>query len=421
MPQVEIYKIKKTADPEIRSQGLFELVSPSPENYVREWSGELPSDNLETLCGKFFLNPPDGYHGGPLEKSDIALVNGQAYFLDRARDYKFVAVEFDTTGIKPAMFVEYGRSISEKEAAQIPRTFALVCESLDIPIGYVGEPGYHGTDKGIPKFHPYPDNDYSRCFLHPQFLKGEEARAFVGLLTELSESDRWNEIEDYLRANYPVYMTDLEAARELFAPELLLPSVLKPLSGVIPSDTDKAEINYLADKVSGMCEDDRNIFFAVVEAGWHCANISEIINITENINCFELRPELTAEQYGSWLLDGAQKSAGYIVMRLSQSDNPDERDLATHIELLEASVSVEAYGLAEACAERGVFTSRGYITEESEVQNIYRGVPVADAVLRLASEKESVLDKIRQDWESRATAPPREPKPKNRRKDGPEH
>ncbi len=78
---------------------------------------------------------------------------------------------------------------------------------------------------------------------------------------------------------------------------------------------------------------------------------------------------------------------------------------------------MEAYGLAEARAEQGIFTSKGYVTEESVVQNIYLGVPVTDAVLRLASEKESVLGKIRKVRESRAAAPPREPKHREHSKD----
>lgn len=191
MAEIEIYKLKKTVDPDVRDYGMFEFFGaggPFPQNYVREWAGDPNVGNLETLCGRLMLNPPADYHGGPLDKGDIAVINGDAYFLDRESGYKFEAVDFDTSAIKDAIHVEYGRYVSVGDAAQIPRTLAAACESLDIPIGYLGEPGYHGSSKGISDFDAIPDNDYSPCYLHPQFLKGAEAKAFAGLLKELLET-----------------------------------------------------------------------------------------------------------------------------------------------------------------------------------------------------------------------------------------
>jgi hypothetical protein len=53
MVDVEIYRLKKTVEPEVRQYGMFEFFGmvkgPLPENYVREWSGELPSGNLDML------------------------------------------------------------------------------------------------------------------------------------------------------------------------------------------------------------------------------------------------------------------------------------------------------------------------------------------------------------------------------------
>jgi hypothetical protein len=135
----------------------------------------------------------------------------------------------------------------------------------------------------------------------------------------------------------------------------------------------KAEEEYLSAKIEGLSVDKRDVFFAVVEAVWHCGSVAELINLTENLDCFELHPNMTARQYGARLLEETKRSTSNIVELLAQSDNPDERDLATHIERLESCVSADAYGLAEAKAEQGMFVSQGYITEESEVREIYRG------------------------------------------------
>lgn len=228
MAQIEIYKLKKTVLPKVRTYGMFEYFGmgegPLPNNYVREWSGELPIDNLETLYGRFMLNPPAGYYGGSLEKSDIAVLNGKAYFLDRVSSrYKFAEVHFDTSAVKDAIHVVYGYPVNAEGAQPISRELAAICEKLEIPIGYTGTPDYHGSHKGEELFNQKAGCGYSlNAYLHPQFLKGDEARAFIGLLTELSKKDRWEEIAIHLRVSYPVRMDDLKSACEIYAPELLI-------------------------------------------------------------------------------------------------------------------------------------------------------------------------------------------------------
>jgi len=386
MAEVEIYKLKKTVDPEVREYGMFEFFGmggPFPKNYVREWAGELNSGNLETLCGRFMLNPPEGYHGGPLEKSDIAVVDGEAYFLDRESGYKFVDVDFDTSGIKPSIHVDYGRYVAVDEAAPIPRAFANVCDSLLIPIGYLGEPGYHGSSKGISDFNHLSHSEFEPCYLHPQFMKGEEAREFVGLLKELTETDRWGQIAGYLRENYPVYMSDLETAREQFAPELLLPVELRPLSNVIPADADKSELAYLAAKVRNMDGDQRKVFDAVIEAGRYCGSVGEIINLTENLDCFGLQPSLSESEYGDSRLDRDFHECKAVIDRLVNSDDAVERALAKHLTRLERCADEAEYGRQAAEEIGGVFIKQGLLIEKRSLQEVYRGVEDIPAEYRL--------------------------------------
>ena len=128
MAQVEIYKLHKNVPPEIRKHGIFGSAdSPNPKNYVREFAGELSHGMLSDVLGRTFIDPPDGYRGGPLEQGDIVIVDDQTFFFDRQAGYKFETATFDTTDIKPAVHVDYGRYVSIDEAAPIPRTFAIVC------------------------------------------------------------------------------------------------------------------------------------------------------------------------------------------------------------------------------------------------------------------------------------------------------
>jgi hypothetical protein len=400
MAQVEIYKIKKTADPEIKNQGMFEFFGtggPFPKDYVREWAGELPSGNLDTLFGKFALNPPKDYYGGLMEKSDIAVVDGKAYFLDRDSGYKFVEVDFDASAIKDAIHVDYGRYVSVEEAVSIPYELIIVCKNLDIPTGYVGEPGHHGSSKGISHFEQLSTGDCATCYLHPQFLRGEDARAFVGLLTRLSKTERWTKIAGYLLTNYPVYMGDLEAARDRFAPELLLPAELRPMSMAIPIGADKTETDYLSAKVMGMDSGRRNILYAVVETKWYCLSVAEIINLTENLDCFELRPEYDSmTSYGEYRLDRDWDECEAAVYRLEKSEDPAERALYKHLMLLEQSADEEEYGYNAAKEENGAFTQYGLVTHERSIAEIYRGVrdipPAAPVASEHAAEPVMVRD-----------------------------
>jgi hypothetical protein len=322
------------------------------------------------------LNPPDGYNGGPLEKGTIAVVDGTAYFLDRESGYKFVEVDFNTAGIKDAIHVKYGEYVDYSEAAQIQRSFVFAFEGLDIPIGYEGEPGYHGSSKGISSFEPKAPNDYSRCYLHPHFLKGEAAQEFVSLLHELWYAERGKEIMEYLRENYPVTMKDLEAARSQFAPELLLPVTLRPLCKYLPADADKSELAYLVDKIEGMDAEQRGVFNAVTEVGLHCGSVAEIINLTENLNCFGLQPALNETMYGEFQLEQDWSKCEAIIERLQKSENPAEIALAKHIAILNRAVDAGMYGHHAAKEAGGIFTSHGMLTEngDGELRPVYRGV-----------------------------------------------
>ena len=58
------------------------------------------------------------------------------------------------------------------------------------------------------------------------------------------------------------------------------------------------ELNYLASKLDEMSESEYAQFQAGMEMGDHCGSLQEIINLTENLDCYEVYPNI--EDYDDW-------------------------------------------------------------------------------------------------------------------------
>ena len=78
-------------------------------------------------------------------------------------------------------------------------------------------------------------------------------------------------------------------------------SVLPALEDLLPDNIDIDELNYLAVKIAAMRPEEYELFAAALEAKRHCGSIEDIINITENLGCFDLQPAYSPEQYGDFL------------------------------------------------------------------------------------------------------------------------
>jgi len=133
------------------------------------------------------------------------------------------------------------------------------------------------------------------------------------------------------------------------------------------------ELNYLAAKISKMGDEEREILTAVLEAKRHCGSLAEIINLTENLGCFDLQPAFYPEQYGEFLITMTQDETYECFERLRASNNDDDRLFVKHIERLEKCVDYGDYGRLVATEQDGVFTERGYLTEYGEFRTVYRG------------------------------------------------
>ena len=95
------------------------------------------------------------------------------------------------------------------------------------------------------------------------------------------------------------------------------------------------ELNYLATKVSEITGWREELFAAALEAGEHTGSLYDLINLTENIDRFDLQPAFNESQYGEFLLDLDKDNTSELFDRLEQFGDSDEKALAQYILRLE--------------------------------------------------------------------------------------
>jgi hypothetical protein len=166
-----------------------------------------------------------------------------------------------------------------------------------------------------------------------------------------------------------------------------LPELEDALADIVPPGSRGdviEELNYLAVKINGLDEESRKTFCGALAAGRHCRSLAEMINLTENLDRFDLRPEYSAETYGGFLLDADWDSHRETFNRILGSGNPKNRAFAEYIIKLEEYIDKAAYGRAAAKEENGVFTKYGYLTESGAgFREVYRGPRDIPAEFRL--------------------------------------
>ena len=117
------------------------------------------------------------------------------------------------------------------------------------------------------------------------------------------------------------------------------------------------ELNYLASKLDEMGEGEYAQFQAAMEVGDHSGSLQEIINLTDNLDCYDLYPSIQ---------DYDDLGRYYI----------DELDAMQVPEHLRNYIDYEAYGRDIALEEGGDFTDLGYIRDTgSSFHEYYDGEP----------------------------------------------
>ena len=104
------------------------------------------------------------------------------------------------------------------------------------------------------------------------------------------------------------------------------------------------ELNYLASKLDEMSQGEYEQFQAAMEIGDHSGSVQEIINLTENLDCYDVYPGI--EDYDDL--------GRYYI---------DELDAMQVPEHLRNYIDYEAYGRDVALDESGDFTSFGYVRD----------------------------------------------------------
>ena len=107
------------------------------------------------------------------------------------------------------------------------------------------------------------------------------------------------------------------------------------------------ELNYLASKLDEMSNSEYAQFQAGMEMGDHCGRLQEIINLTENLDCYEIYPHI--EDYDDL--------GRYYIEELEVMQVPEH---------LQNYIDYEAYGRDVAMDENGSFTDQGYVRDTGD-------------------------------------------------------
>lgn len=112
------------------------------------------------------------------------------------------------------------------------------------------------------------------------------------------------------------------------------------------------ELNYLASKLDEMDQSDYAKFQAAMEIGDYTSSLQEIINLTENLDCYDIYPDIhDYDDLGRYYLEELEASK-----------------VPAH---LQNYIDYEAYGRDVALEENGTFTDQGYVWDTREAFHEY--------------------------------------------------
>ena len=107
------------------------------------------------------------------------------------------------------------------------------------------------------------------------------------------------------------------------------------------------ELNYLASKLDDMSQDEYERFQAAMEIGNHTGSIQELINLTENLDCYDVYPDIHDHD----------DLGRYYIEELEAMQVPEH---------LRNYIDYEAYGRDIALEESGQFTDLGYVRDTGD-------------------------------------------------------
>ena len=141
------------------------------------------------------------------------------------------------------------------------------------------------------------------------------------------------------------------------------------------------ELNYLASKLDDMMQYDYDKFCAAVYMGDHTSSIQDLINLTENLDCYDVYPDIEDdEDLGRYYLE--------------------EVDASLVPEHLRNYIDYEAYGRDIRFSDGGEYTDFGYVRDTgSNFVEFYNGdrddIPEEYRVMNFETE---LSDEKRSEW-----------------------
>ena len=143
------------------------------------------------------------------------------------------------------------------------------------------------------------------------------------------------------------------------------------------------ELNYLASKLDEMSQGEYEQFQAAMEIGDHSGSLQEIINLTENLDCYDVYPDIR---------DHDDLGRYYI----------EELDAMQVPEHLRNYIDYEAYGRDIALEEGGEFTDFGYVRDTwdrfDEVYDGERGSIPEEYRVMTFQDAEELTEDEKSEW-----------------------
>ena len=113
------------------------------------------------------------------------------------------------------------------------------------------------------------------------------------------------------------------------------------------------ELNHLACLLSELDQSDLEKFEAVIDSGGHTSSVADLINLTQNLDCYEFYPDIESEE---------------DLGRYATEDLPIPEELKDYFDY-------EAYGRDVSINEGGHFAPGGYIVQtSSDFKEFYHGI-----------------------------------------------
>ena len=160
----------------------------------------------------------------------------------------------------------------------------------------------------------------------------------------------------------------------LFVSEIVEPEELSCLKDRF---VNLDELNYLAVKLNGMEQSELEQFEAALTMDDHCGSLQELINLTDNLDCYDFLPDISDEE----------ALGRYYLLEVGSIKVPDE---------LVDYIDYEALGRDAVINENGEFQNGSYVRRSgSKFYEFYNGQPeTIPAEYKIMSTEKKLLAHI---------------------------